>query len=209
MMIGFFWMKVCSAAIKRTNTKTSLSVSTSNSIQIKPATSLTSSQWYKWKRVEGKQSNQDAESFHLVEETKGSDLLTPPPTPPLAPEIEVEQKSPTPAVPEVIAVPSYRLRSTAVCTGFKKESSLLERSQSIHADVSIFQYYLPNKSTTLPVKDPLSPAPIPEICVCSSVRLVIIPKQRCSWWIRVSNGYHFRLLRSCAWQETSTMAPMP
>jgi len=48
----------------------------------------------------------------------------------------------TPVIPNIIAVPSFSLRSTAVCNLPQDPQILSERTQSIHTDLSIFKYYL-------------------------------------------------------------------
>ncbi|CAF2138188.1 unnamed protein product [Rotaria magnacalcarata] len=58
-------------------------------------------------------------------------------------DIDERQKS---ALKHIIPVPSYTLRATAVCKPVE-DNLLLERSQSIHADISLFKFYLDQKET--------------------------------------------------------------
>ncbi len=55
--------------------------------------------------------------------------------------------------PNIIPVPSFSLRSTAVCNSSQDNYIMSERTQSIHKDISIFKYYLTQKETTKSVKD--------------------------------------------------------
>ncbi|CAM4906437.1 unnamed protein product [Rotaria socialis] len=57
--------------------------------------------------------------------------------------INERQKS---ALKHIIPVPSYTLRATAVCQPVE-DNLILERSQSIHSDISLFKFYLDQKET--------------------------------------------------------------
>ncbi|CAF2752152.1 unnamed protein product [Rotaria sp. Silwood2] len=51
------------------------------------------------------------------------------------------------AVPHIVALPSFALRTTAVCKPSQDDRILLERTQSTHSNISIFKFYLDQKET--------------------------------------------------------------
>jgi hypothetical protein len=53
----------------------------------------------------------------------------------------------TSVTPDIVAVPSFSLRSTAVSNPRQESYILSERTQSIHTDFSIIKYYLPFRET--------------------------------------------------------------
>ena len=64
------------------------------------------------------------------------------PIPSLATNDTVKERS---MVLNIVPVPSYTLRSTAVANFSSDEDNLLERTQSIHKDISIFKYHITQK----------------------------------------------------------------
>jgi len=56
-------------------------------------------------------------------------------------------------IPNIVPVPSFSLRSTAVCNSSQDNYIMSERTQSVHNDISIFKYYHTQKETTKSVKD--------------------------------------------------------
>jgi hypothetical protein len=84
--------------------------------------------------------------LHTNQQTRSSDTSTP-----TSISTNDNQIIPSPTL-NIIPVPSFLLRSTAVCTS-QDDHLLSERTPSIHTDISIFKYRLTQKETKLPVKD--------------------------------------------------------
>ena len=70
------------------------------------------------------------------------------PIPSLATNDGVREKS---MALNIIPVPSFTLRSTAVANFSSDEENLLERTQSIHKDMSIFKYHITQREIKPPV----------------------------------------------------------
>lgn len=88
-----------------------------------------------WKKPEEKHR----ESFHIAQQVRSSNRSISPPL-----NTKDNQKA-TPGIPNIIAAPSFSLRSTAVCNFPPDHYLLSERTQSIHKDISIFKYCLTQK----------------------------------------------------------------
>lgn len=60
---------------------------------------------------------------------------------------------PEPIVPDISPGPSYPLRTTAVCNHYQDSPLLSDRSQSVHKNISIFQFCLTYNETNHSVKN--------------------------------------------------------
>jgi hypothetical protein len=132
---------------KRTVSKVSIRSSTSTVTKPKPFTLSSGDRWDKWNKFEQKQREKHKPSFHTTQQAQSLDTSTP---------SSINTNNDlhiTPPIPDIIAVPSFSLRSTAVCNPPPDYHVLSERTESIHTDISIFKYRLTQKETKLPVKN--------------------------------------------------------
>ncbi len=140
-------MHLVLVAPKRRTSKTSILSSTSTVKQTKPTTLSDVDRQNQWNKFEEKhQGKPKRMSFttyrapSLSKSTTSSLRIT-----------KFDQQL-APIIPNIVAVPSYSLRSTAVCNPPDDEPISSERTQSIHADLSIFKYHLTSHEPKQPVK---------------------------------------------------------
>ncbi|CAF1178986.1 unnamed protein product [Adineta steineri] len=119
---------------KRTPSNISLSSSAPISEQVK-SSNLSSVQ--RWNKIQQRQK----EHSHTISQTPN--LVTSPSSSSRTNTNDISKE--TSAILKIIPVPSFSLRSTAVCSFSIDEHLLSERTQSIHKDISIFKYYLTQK----------------------------------------------------------------
>ncbi|CAF1084205.1 unnamed protein product [Adineta steineri] len=120
---------------KRTPSNISLSSSAPISEQVKSSNLSSVRRWNKIQQRQKEHSHTISQTPNLVTSPSSSSSRT------NTNDISKE----TSAILKIIPVPSFSLRSTAVCSFSIDEHLLSERTQSIHKDISIFKYYLTQK----------------------------------------------------------------
>ena len=94
-----------------------------------------STKWYEFEQKQQEEQRRFAEVFERIENPSKSPVSSPSII--SSPHVEI-----APVIPDIIAVPSFSLRSTAVSHPTEDPQILSERTQSIHNDLTIFKYYL-------------------------------------------------------------------
>ncbi|CAF1287878.1 unnamed protein product [Adineta steineri] len=118
---------------KRTPSNISLSSSVPISEQVKSSNLSSVQRWNKIQQRQKEHSHTISQTPNLVTSPSSSRTNT----------NDISKE--TSAILKIIPVPSFSLRSTAVCSFSIDEHLLSERTQSIHKDISIFKYYLTQK----------------------------------------------------------------
>ncbi|CAF0866356.1 unnamed protein product [Rotaria sordida] len=120
---------------KRPASRISISSSTSTLEQPKSINLSSGDRSNKWNKLEqGKQK----QLFHVPQHT---DLFTSTWTD------SNNDQTIASALPHIVALPSFALRTTAVCKPSQDDRILSERIQSTHSNISIFKFYLDQKET--------------------------------------------------------------
>ena len=113
----------------------------------KPATLSSAERSNKWYQFEKDYQEQQKRLTYTPQYTQDSNHSPTPSSNTVDTDLNIE-----PIVPDIVPVPSYSLRTTAVCNPHQHSPLLSERTQSVHKNISIFQFYLTYNETNHSVK---------------------------------------------------------
>jgi hypothetical protein len=102
----------------------------------KPAKPIIFSSFERWNKFDQKPPEKTKRWSYTDQQTQTLNKF------PITSTNSITDQTITPVIPNIVAVPSFALRSTAVCNPPQDDHILSERTQSIHGDISIFKYYL-------------------------------------------------------------------
>ena len=145
----------------------------------KLATLSSAERYNKWNQFEREYQEQQKKWIDANQNVQDS---SPSPTPSSSKTTDTDLKI-EPIIPDIVPVPSFSLRSTAVSKPSQDSPLSSVRTESTHRNISIFQFYLTYNETNHSVKFLF-------LCFSSSsqhvnCRSMIIRKQRCLKWIPV------------------------
>ncbi|CAF3372606.1 unnamed protein product [Rotaria sp. Silwood1] len=106
-----------------------------------PITLSSAARSNKWNKFEQEKQDKQKQLFHVVQQAQNTDLFTSTWTD------SDNNKKLASTPPHIVALPSFALRTTAVSKPSQDDHILLERTQSMHSNISIFKFYLDQKET--------------------------------------------------------------